>query len=350
MAYPLIVKNLIFKRVGVIMKKMLFVVFLLVIAFSSCNMLTNAPPNTPGSPNPVNNGTWVNLAVTLTWTCSDPNGDPLTYDVYFGTNPNPTNKIGTGLNTASKFVGGLAYYTDYYWKVVANDGRGGETSSQVWHFRTKPYVVIDENFESYALGTPSLPWANYVHSGSTYGRIYNLSGNKVLEFVDFDVSGYAWVQTPGGWPGLNKGMIQFDILTWDADGWAGFRPQDLVNTPLVGVGYINNELILFTYVGASFVKIMNVNTNTWYTVRIIFDYVAHEYNIFVNNVFKGNYSVPVSTTYLYGLQFLVFSDNICTYVDFDNIKLYSYVPGWTPSPEFSETESTFDKIPARIEQ
>ncbi|TYB93521.1 MAG: hypothetical protein FXF54_06370 [Kosmotoga sp.] len=322
------------------MKKMVFIVFLLVIAISSCNMLTNVPPNTPGSPNPINNATWVNLAITLTWTCSDQNGDPLTYDVYFGSNPNPTTKIGNGQSSASKFVGGLEYYTDYYWKVVAKDGRGGETSSPVWHFRTKPYVIIDDDFESRPVGVPNLPWANYVHSGNAYGVIWDFFGgtNRTLEFSDPDVPGYAYLLTPSGWPGLTKGLLQFDIYTEDGNGWTGVRTSNW--NPYVGIGFINSELILFIddYTTGR-TKIMNVNTFTWYTIKIIFDYTAHEVDIYVNSVFKGKYDVNPSVLNLGSLQIIVFSDHECTFADYDNIKLYSYTPGWTPSPEFVEPVS-----------
>ena len=49
----------------------------------------NNPPNQPSNPNPVNGATGRPVNLTMTWTCTDPDGNPLTYDVYFGTNNNP---------------------------------------------------------------------------------------------------------------------------------------------------------------------------------------------------------------------------------------------------------------------
>jgi len=40
--------------------------------------------------------------------------------------------------TASHTVTGLNPGTTYYWKVTANDGRGGVTDSVVWSFTTAP--------------------------------------------------------------------------------------------------------------------------------------------------------------------------------------------------------------------
>ncbi|MEK6748701.1 MAG: Calx-beta domain-containing protein [Pseudomonadota bacterium] len=44
---------------------------------------------------------------------------------------------GTPTNTASKQVSGLVAGTQYYWKVVADDGRGMSSTSAVWSFTTK---------------------------------------------------------------------------------------------------------------------------------------------------------------------------------------------------------------------
>ncbi|MGC9384090.1 MAG: fibronectin type III domain-containing protein [Kosmotogaceae bacterium] len=327
------------------MKKLVFIVFLLAIAFSSCNMLTNEPPNTPGSPNPINDATWVNLAITLTWNCTDPNGDPLTYDVYFGTNPNPTNKIGNGQSSASKFKSGLEYYTDYYWKVVAKDGKGGETSSPVWHFRTKPCVVIDEDFESCPIGYANIPWADYVHTGSAYAQIYDSGAphGKVLDFYDPNNTDSAQIQTSGGWPGLTKGLIKFDFYMWDRYGWTGVRSWSW--DPFIGIGYINSERILFywDYNTNDFGKVMNVSLNTWYTIKIIFDFAAHEFDLYVNSIFKGTYDMASYTTFLNGIRIMTFYNKSCIWIDYDNFKVYSYTPGWTPSPELVESGS-FDNI------
>ena len=73
--------------------------------------------------------------IVLKWQPStDPDGYDVTYDVYFGTSPNPPKKwtvTGTSVST-----GQLSYGTTYYWTVHALDPHGGrrKASSGVWRF------------------------------------------------------------------------------------------------------------------------------------------------------------------------------------------------------------------------
>ena len=94
----------------------------------------NDPPNTPSAPSPANGATNVKVNSDLSWTCSDPDGDPLTYDVYFGNTSNlvkvSSNKSGANYNPI------LEYNTTYYWKIVAWDGFGASNSGEVWSFTT----------------------------------------------------------------------------------------------------------------------------------------------------------------------------------------------------------------------
>ncbi|MDN5338816.1 MAG: hypothetical protein PWQ20_1886 [Thermotogaceae bacterium] len=76
------------------------------------------------------------MTPTLSWQASDPDGDALTYDIYFGTSPNPPLiKIGHNSNTYTP--GKLQSKTTYYWKIVAKDGKGGEKASTVSSFTTR---------------------------------------------------------------------------------------------------------------------------------------------------------------------------------------------------------------------
>ena len=90
----------------------------------------NAPPNPPFNPNPPNNG-FVFLQPILTWDATDLNGDPLTYNVYFGTTPSPP-LVASGLTSKSYNPPPLAT-GNYYWRVEASDGQA-TTSGPVWAF------------------------------------------------------------------------------------------------------------------------------------------------------------------------------------------------------------------------
>lgn len=71
----------------------------------------------------------------LKWTASDVDNDPLTYDVYFGTVNPPTTIVAENL-TANAFDVTLDPSTNYYWRIIVNDGNGGKSIGQVWNFKT----------------------------------------------------------------------------------------------------------------------------------------------------------------------------------------------------------------------
>ena len=72
--------------------------------------------------------------VTLTWTASDVDNDPLTYDVYLETTNPPLTKIASSITTPTTSSGALSASTTYYWKVVVKDNKGGQTTGQIWNF------------------------------------------------------------------------------------------------------------------------------------------------------------------------------------------------------------------------
>ena len=98
---------------------------------------TNYAPNTPSSPSPINGTTNIDINANLGWICSDPDGDPLTYDIYFGTSSNPP-LIQSNWATTSYDPGTMSYSTLYYWKIVAKDDQGASTTGPIWHFTTEP--------------------------------------------------------------------------------------------------------------------------------------------------------------------------------------------------------------------
>lgn len=88
-------------------------------------MLVNPLPDTPEGA-----GT-----VSLEWTASDTDNDPLIFDVYFGTDNPPVTLVSENQDSTA-FSATVSSGTDYYWKVVVKDDKGGQTMGQVWEFST----------------------------------------------------------------------------------------------------------------------------------------------------------------------------------------------------------------------
>ena len=99
-------------------------------------VLQNHAPNDPTNPSPANAAGNVAVTAALGWSGSDPDSDPLTYEVRFGTANPPPQVVADQSATSYDPPGDLASGTTYYWKIIANDGRGGTTPGPVWSFTT----------------------------------------------------------------------------------------------------------------------------------------------------------------------------------------------------------------------
>jgi hypothetical protein len=107
--------------------------------------MSNLPPSTPSNPAPAVDAVDVSPFVSLGWdACSDPYGDPVTYDVYFGAT-NPPSLISANQTTPSYSPGAMDTDTMYYWRVVAWDNHGASTPGQLWHFTTANVANGDAN-------------------------------------------------------------------------------------------------------------------------------------------------------------------------------------------------------------
>jgi uncharacterized protein (TIGR02145 family) len=100
----------------------------------------NQPPSSPNSPSPETGSTNQPLNTTLTWNCTDPENDPMTFDAYFGVE-NPPTLVSTAQAGMTYNPGLLASNTDYFWKVVAHDNQGNTTEGPVWSFTTLSEVA-----------------------------------------------------------------------------------------------------------------------------------------------------------------------------------------------------------------
>lgn len=93
----------------------------------------NNPPSKPQISSPDDGASNVATSGRLYWSCSDPDGDALTYTVYLGTTA--TNWYPYKTNKNYLDYSDLDNNTRYYWKVVASDGED-ETPGNTWSFKT----------------------------------------------------------------------------------------------------------------------------------------------------------------------------------------------------------------------
>jgi hypothetical protein len=108
----------------------------------------NNPPYEPSNPVPGDGATNVDVTVGLSWTGGDPDGDTVTYDVYFGTTSSPP-KVAANQSLTTYDPGTLEYTTTYYWKIISWDSHGVSTEGSIWQFTTRnepnnpPYTPDD---------------------------------------------------------------------------------------------------------------------------------------------------------------------------------------------------------------
>jgi PKD repeat protein len=91
----------------------------------------------------------------LSWDCTDPDGDPLTYDVHLGVHEPLPVLSSYRVRTCVVSVP-LEFSTAYLWRVVARDDHGNETGSQTWTFTTRSDVLVCDAAADVTVGLPPL--------------------------------------------------------------------------------------------------------------------------------------------------------------------------------------------------
>jgi PKD repeat protein len=94
----------------------------------------NRPPYEPSNPYPPHRATEIPIDISLSWSSGDPDGDPVTYDIYFGTS-SPPPLIARGHSSSTYRLPKLDYNTKYYWSITASDGKVS-TRGPTWEFTT----------------------------------------------------------------------------------------------------------------------------------------------------------------------------------------------------------------------
>nr|NQU89347.1 fibrobacter succinogenes major paralogous domain-containing protein [Bacteroidota bacterium] len=95
----------------------------------------NSPPTSPSNPNPHDWAFNTPVNTSLSWSCTDPENDPITYNIYFGTDSLPP-LVMSNKHDPDFTPGPLNFATYYFWKVCAQDDNGNLTEGPLWTFAT----------------------------------------------------------------------------------------------------------------------------------------------------------------------------------------------------------------------
>jgi hypothetical protein len=99
----------------------------------------NNPPNEPNTPNPTNGAVRIDATsgIELQWAGGDPDIlDTVLYDIYLGTSAESLSLLAQDIGTTSYQMTDAVQGQTYYWKIIAKDNRGLETSGPVWQCTT----------------------------------------------------------------------------------------------------------------------------------------------------------------------------------------------------------------------
>ncbi len=242
-------------RVGVILSALLLTI--------SCNDSSptssgdgNQAPNTPAidasAGAPADGATDVDLSAALHWTCTDPDGDDLTFAVQFGTVNSPP-EVSSDQTAASYSPAGMTHATTYYWRVTAEDPEAETTASAVWSFTT----VAAPGETVGAPGTPTGPalgetgeTLSFTAAGATSSEGHLVEYR--FDWGDLELSdwtptmpmGHAWTSV-GDFDVRAQARCQNDpavVSTWSAPLTVSVEAPETISTPDAPAGPASGEV------------------------------------------------------------------------------------------------------------
>jgi len=191
----------------------------------------NNPPNTPFNPDPYDGEIDVEINADLYWDGGDPDGDPVTYDVYFGTT-NPPSKVTNNQSDNSYNPGTMDIDETYYWRIVAWDDNDASASGPIWSFTTKtnqppdfgeptpingsnnqPVEYLTWKIPIYDIEGDNFNWIIECNNGQSTSGNNDINGTKTLHLsnLDFLTTYIVWVNAtdPYGSETYNKEYFTF---------------------------------------------------------------------------------------------------------------------------------------------
>lgn len=233
--------------------------------------------------------------LVFSWNCTDPDGDPLKYDFYIGTSPNPISTYlihRPDLTTPTTQVN-LSRETRYYWQVVAKDGKGGERKSAVYHFWTIPRTILKDDFSSYPYWNP-LPssfgsWKYFSSGSGAYMRIYSTGYPNYNGAYIYDVSNsnYTYLVS-NDYNNFESGTLEFDFRC--VHSYSNINVY-IYGGPGSGVTFglrwIGGALRLFVIRNGVKTYLSTISLNTWYTARISFNFISNLFYLYLDGSYKG---------------------------------------------------------------
>jgi len=188
------------------MKNLKIIAFLFLVTITcSCNVeeilnptgpinLINEAPNAFSLVRANNGATNIDLSPNLSWNSAiDPDGDTVSYDLYLDTNQNPTTLLAANITATSfQIQNRLSTVQQYYWKVVAKDGRGKTTQSNaVFSFTTRNLNV--RNITNNATFTE-----RFKHSSAVFdNKLWVIGGRSSFANVSNNDKSDVWNSTNG---------------------------------------------------------------------------------------------------------------------------------------------------------
>ncbi|WP_273568790.1 Kelch repeat-containing protein [Maribacter halichondriae] len=139
----------------------------------------------------------VEVTPTLSWeSAKNPKGSEVTYDLYLGTEVNPTTLFQGDINDTSFEIGDrLHLLTDYYWKVVAKDVDGKTSQSAIQKFSIRSLNIPEEPVTPIADFAPRSQHTSVVHDN----RMWIIGGEdpvteNLISDVWYSSDGATWVE------------------------------------------------------------------------------------------------------------------------------------------------------------
>ncbi len=192
--------------------------------WSECRTLAiaNQPPDTPANPYPANGSTGISRSPSLSWNCSDPDSQSITYTLRFGPTQHPPT-VSPNQTAALYQPDTLAYGTTYYWQIIARDTYGATAESPIWHFTTAVQP-------QYTLTVSSRP-----SDGGSIVRDPDLQtypADATVTVTAQPASGYVFTHWSGDINGAQEAERSITFVTdRDRDIVAHFEEQTPGNTP-----------------------------------------------------------------------------------------------------------------------